>query len=263
MGCGAPRAAELGALRTGDIPGLANDFVGVECGEDAPLSRPHVVAAVPVVVLLQLHQDGVVHVQLQLILVARDEPVRAGGREERPPSLPRGRGVGRGRRGTWPCAAHLNTARWVCSRSSPFTMQENSPKDSVPGAGGGSITQGQKTPGTTRGPAGRAPAEPEPLSSTATAPQCGAGLRPWHGDGRGQPGTAGMLHSMGLHGAARHGTARNGTMQPSTVNHSTARQGTARHGAVQHSNAWHMEHSPAHGTARRGAVTHWRSGRCC
>lgn len=80
MGCGAPRAAELGALRTGDIPGLANDFVGVECGEDAPLSRPHVVAAVPVVVLLQLHQDGVVHVQLQLILVARDEPVRAGGR---------------------------------------------------------------------------------------------------------------------------------------------------------------------------------------
>lgn len=29
-------------------------------------------------------------------------------------------------------AAHLKTARWVCSLSSPFTMQENSPKDSVP-----------------------------------------------------------------------------------------------------------------------------------
>lgn len=38
--------------------------------------------------------------------------------------------------------AHLKTARWVCSRSSPFTMQENSPKDSVPGAEGGGITLG-------------------------------------------------------------------------------------------------------------------------
>lgn len=90
---------------TNSVSGLANDLVCVEGGEDAPLPRPHVVAPVPVVVLLQLHQDGVVHVQLQLVLVARDEP--GGDGQEDVGRRDRGVGMGPPR---WPWLARHSRA---------------------------------------------------------------------------------------------------------------------------------------------------------
>lgn len=47
---------------------------GVVRWEDAVSAGPHVVALVPVVLRLDLHQEGVVHLQLQLVVVPRDEP---------------------------------------------------------------------------------------------------------------------------------------------------------------------------------------------
>lgn len=186
---------------TDGIPGLANNLVGVEGGEDAPLPRPHVVAPVPVVILLQLHQDGVVHIQLQLVLMAGDEPGRDGQKEDAgrdgqshgsrgPARPPRGtHGRGHGQHGTARLAAHLKTARWVCSRSSPFTMQENSPKDSVPAEEEAAVGLGGSSHPTVRGespasahsrglqdPRGEGSRWPSPMGS---GPSSGAHLSPW------------------------------------------------------------------------------------
>lgn len=59
---------------TSQLFGLAHDLVGVESWEDASLARSHVVAPVPVVVLLFLHKQRVVHIQLQLISMSWNEP---------------------------------------------------------------------------------------------------------------------------------------------------------------------------------------------
>lgn len=48
--------------------------MGVEGREDPALARTHVEATEPEVVLLSLHQHRVIHVQLQLIGMAGNEP---------------------------------------------------------------------------------------------------------------------------------------------------------------------------------------------
>lgn len=52
--------------------------MGIEGWEDAPLSCPHVEASKPEVILLSLHQNRVIHIELQLICMSRDEPEAKG-----------------------------------------------------------------------------------------------------------------------------------------------------------------------------------------
>lgn len=63
---------------TQHVLGRAGHRVGVEGREDPSLPGAHVEAAEPEVILLGLHQHWVVHVQLQLVGVARDEPAGRG-----------------------------------------------------------------------------------------------------------------------------------------------------------------------------------------
>lgn len=48
--------------------------MGIEGGEHSPLPRTHIEASEPEVVLLGFHQHRVIHIKLQLIRVARNEP---------------------------------------------------------------------------------------------------------------------------------------------------------------------------------------------
>lgn len=59
--------------------GVPGHLDGVVSREDPPSASPHVVALVPVILWLDLHQQGVVHLQLQLVVVARDEPAKQQG----------------------------------------------------------------------------------------------------------------------------------------------------------------------------------------
>lgn len=59
--------------------GIFGHLDGVVSREDPLSAGPHVVALVPVIFWLDLHQEGVVHLQLQLVIVARDEPANPQG----------------------------------------------------------------------------------------------------------------------------------------------------------------------------------------
>lgn len=55
--------------------GVPGHFYGVVSGEDATGTGSHVVALIPVILRLDLHQQRIVHVQLQLVVMSRDKPV--------------------------------------------------------------------------------------------------------------------------------------------------------------------------------------------
>lgn len=53
---------------------VLGNLYGVICREDPTSPRSHVVTLVPVILRLHLHQQRIVHLQLQLIIVSRDKP---------------------------------------------------------------------------------------------------------------------------------------------------------------------------------------------
>lgn len=53
---------------------ILRDLYGVVCREDTTSPCSHVVTLVPVILWLHLHQQRIVHLQLQLIIVPRDKP---------------------------------------------------------------------------------------------------------------------------------------------------------------------------------------------
>lgn len=146
------QAAPWGWGLTQQVLGRAGHCVGIEGREHTTLPRAHVEAPAPEVIFLRLHQHWVIHIQLQLVRMARDEP------EVRERSVRQGRPAGHalwcpicGLRLWIPKSKgklYLKTARWVCSLSSPLTRQEKRPKDSVPetyrrGRDGARPTQGK------------------------------------------------------------------------------------------------------------------------
>lgn len=50
------------------------DFNSVVGRKNAPIPCPHVVGLVPIIFCLHLHQQRVIHLQLQLVRVARHKP---------------------------------------------------------------------------------------------------------------------------------------------------------------------------------------------
>lgn len=60
--------------RTCHMFGLLGDLDGIVGGKDAPRASAHVVGLVPIVLSLQLHQQGVIYFQLQFILMPRHKP---------------------------------------------------------------------------------------------------------------------------------------------------------------------------------------------
>lgn len=64
----------MGTGLTQQVLGRSRHCMGVEGREDPTLARAHVKATEPEVILLGLHKHWVVHIQLQLIRVAGDEP---------------------------------------------------------------------------------------------------------------------------------------------------------------------------------------------
>lgn len=57
---------------------VLGDFDSVVGRKNAPVARPHVVGLVPIIFCLHLHQQRIVHLQLQLIRVARHKPGQGG-----------------------------------------------------------------------------------------------------------------------------------------------------------------------------------------
>lgn len=76
---GAPGRQGRGGNTTCHVFRLLGDLDGVVGREDAPGSRAHVVGLVPVVLGLQLHQQRVVHLQLEFVFMSRHKPVPSEG----------------------------------------------------------------------------------------------------------------------------------------------------------------------------------------
>lgn len=53
---------------------LLGDFNSVVGRKNAPVTRPHVVGFIPIIFCLHLYQQRVIHLQLQLIRMARHKP---------------------------------------------------------------------------------------------------------------------------------------------------------------------------------------------
>lgn len=57
---------------------VLGDFNSIVGREDAPISCAHVVGLIPIVFCLHLHQQRIIHLQLQLVRVARHKPGQRG-----------------------------------------------------------------------------------------------------------------------------------------------------------------------------------------
>lgn len=75
MGTSAACTQRLGTCYMVWVLGDFNSIVG---RKDAPISCAHVVGLIPIIFRLHLHQQRIIHLQLQLVRVARHKPGQRG-----------------------------------------------------------------------------------------------------------------------------------------------------------------------------------------